>query len=96
MEFAKDEASQKLLRLVDAPGAMSKPFSMPPGVDESRVQVMRTALFATFQDPMFLEEAKAMKLDFQPKTAAEIQDVLNEVLATRPDIAAKYRQIVQP
>ena len=43
-----------------------------------------------------LEEAKAMKLDFQPKTAAEIETVLNEVLATPPDIAAKYRQIVQP
>ncbi len=46
--------------------------------------------------PMFLEEAKAMKLEFQPKTAAEIQKVLNDVLATPPDIAAKYRQIVQP
>ncbi len=96
MEFAKDEDSKKLLRLVDAPGAMSKPFSMPPGVDEAKVQVMRTALFDTFKDPKFLEEAKAMKLDFQPKTAAEIQQVLNEVLATPPDIAAKYRQIVQP
>jgi len=96
IEYAKDEDSRKLLRLVDAPGAMSKPFSMPPGVDAAKVEVMRTALFDTFKDPKFIEEATAMKLDFQPKTAAEIQDVLNEVLATPPDIAAKYRQIVQP
>ena len=96
MEYAKDEDSKRLLRLVDAPGAMSKPFSMPPGVDEARVQVMRTALFATFQDPKFLDEAKVMRLEFHPKTAAEILEVLNEVLATPPAIAAKYRQIVQP
>ena len=96
MDYAVDEASKQLLRLVDAPGAMSKPFSMPPGVESSKVELMRTALFATFADPMFLDEAKAMKLDFQPKTAAEIQTVLNDVLATPPDIAAKYRQIVQP
>ena len=96
LEFAKDEDSRTLLRLVDAPGAMAKPFALPPGVDASRVQVMRSALSATYQDPAFLEEARAMKLEFQPKTPTEIQQVLNEVLATPPDIAAKYRQIIQP
>lgn len=96
LEFAKDEGSKALLRLVDAPGAMSKPFTLPPGVDESRVQVMRNALMATYQDPAFLEEAKALRLEFQPKDASEIQKVLSEVLATTPDIAAKYQKIIQP
>jgi tripartite-type tricarboxylate transporter receptor subunit TctC len=96
LEFAKDEESKTMLRLVDAPGAMAKPFALPPGVDESRVQVMRNALLATYRDPVFLQEAKAMRLEFQPKTASEIQQVLNEVLATPPEIAAKYRHIIQP
>ena len=96
LDFAKDEGSRILLRLVDAPGAMSKPFTLPPGVDESRVQVMRSALMATYHDPAFLEEAKALRLEFQPKSAVEIQKVLNEVLATPPDIAAKYQKIIQP
>ena len=96
MEFAKDEDSRALLRLVDAPGAMSKPFSMPPNVDAGRVELMRRALMDTYRDADFLAEAKAMKLDFQPKTAEEIQQVLNDVLATPPDIAAQYRQIIQP
>ena len=96
LEFAKDEGSRILLRMVDAPGAMSKPFTLPPGVDETRVQVMRRALQATYHDPAFIEEAKALKLEFQPKTAIEIQKILDEVLSTPPDIAAKYRQIIQP
>jgi hypothetical protein len=37
-----------------------------------------------------------MRLDFEPKTVREIHQVLSEVLATPPDIAAKYRQIIQP
>jgi hypothetical protein len=65
-------------------------------VDDTRVQVMRNALLATYRDPVFLQEAKAMRLEFQPKTASEIQQVLNEVLATPPEIAAKYRHIIQP
>jgi tripartite-type tricarboxylate transporter receptor subunit TctC len=96
LEFAKDEDSKTLLRLVDAPGAMAKPFALPPGVDPARVQVMRDALQATYRDPAFLQEAKVMNLEFQPKTADQIQQVLSEVLATPPEIAAKYRQIIQP
>jgi hypothetical protein len=96
LEFARDEDSKTLLRLVDAPGAMAKPFALPPGVDARRVAVMREALAATYTDPMFLQEAAAMNLEFQPKDADQIQAILNEVLATPPEIAAKYRQIIQP
>ena len=96
LEFARDEASRVLLRLLDAPSSISKPFALPPDVDEHRVRVMRYALWATYHDPAFLAEAAAMRLDFQPKTVREIQHVLSEVLATPPDIAAKYRQIIQP
>jgi hypothetical protein len=31
-----------------------------------------------------------------PKTADQIRQILDEVLATPPAIAAKYRQIIQP
>jgi tripartite-type tricarboxylate transporter receptor subunit TctC len=95
-EFAKDEESKTMLRLVDAPGAMAKAFVVPPGVDAGRVQVLRAALQATYKDPAFLEEAAAMKLDIQPKTAEEIQQLLNEVLSTPPELAAKYKKIVEP
>ncbi|MBI2189456.1 MAG: hypothetical protein HYU37_20355 [Acidobacteria bacterium] len=96
MEFAKDETSRTLLRLVDAPGAMAKPFTLPPGVDSARVEIMRQALAATYRDAAFLDEARTMKLQFQPKDAAQIQEILNDVLATPPDVAAKYREIIQP
>ena len=96
IEFAKDEESGRLLRLVDAPGAMAKPFTLPPGVDAARVDAMRTALVATYHDAALLDEARAMKLEFQPKTAAQIREILDEVLATPPAVAAKYREIIQP
>ena len=96
MEFARDDVSRTLLRLVDAPAAMAKPFAAPHGVDPARVELLRTALQATYRDAAFLEEARAMRLEFQPKDATEIQQILSEVLATPPDVAAKYREIIQP
>jgi tripartite-type tricarboxylate transporter receptor subunit TctC len=96
IEFAKDETSKTLLRLVEAPGAIAKPFALPPGVDPVRVQVLRAALLATYQDPEFLREAAAMNLDFRPKTAAEIQQILDEVLSAAPDVVARMKEIVAP
>jgi len=96
IDFAKDEDSKTLLRLVDAPGAMAKPFALPPGVDPGRVAILRAALAANYVDPQFLQEATAMNLEFQPKTPEQIQQILAEVLATPPETAAKYRQIIQP
>jgi len=96
LEFAKDKVSEMILRMVDAPGAMAKPFALPPGADQSRVQVLRDALLATYQDPAFLAEARVMKLEFHPKTSAEIRQILDEVLAAPRDIAVKYRQIIAP
>jgi hypothetical protein len=96
LQFAGTEEDKTMLRLVDAPGAMAKPFALPPGVEESRVRVMRAALMATYRDPAFLEEAHALKLEFQPKTAAEIQTLLTEVLSTPRDVAMKYGQIIAP
>ena len=96
IDFARDEKSMALLRLLDAPSSISKPFALPPDVDPDRVRVLRDALSATYRDPLFLREAAVMRLDFQPRTADEIHRVLSEVLATPPDIAAKYRQTIQP
>lgn len=96
LEFAEDETSRILLRLLDAPSAMAKPFALPPGVDEPRVRIMRYALAATYRDPAFLAEAETMRLHFEPKTAPEIDQVLLEVLATPPEVTARYRQIIQP
>jgi tripartite-type tricarboxylate transporter receptor subunit TctC len=96
LEFARDDVSRTLLRLVDAPAAMAKPFALPPGVDPARVEMLRAALAATYRDAAFLAEARAMKLEFQPKDAGQIQQILTDVLATPPDVAAKYREIIQP
>jgi hypothetical protein len=93
LEFAKDERSEALLRLIDASGEMSKPFAAPPGADAGRVRVLREALLATYQDPAFLAEAKTMKLDFEPKKAADIQKVVQQVLSSPESVVAEYRQI---
>jgi tripartite-type tricarboxylate transporter receptor subunit TctC len=96
VDFAKDEESRVLLRLVNAPGAISKPFVFPPAVSDDRVEIMRGALMAAYRDPELVAEAKTLRLDLQPKPAAEVQQILDEVLATSPETASKYKKIMGP
>jgi hypothetical protein len=37
-----------------------------------------------------------MNLVFQPKTAAEIEHLINEVLSAPPDVVARMKEIVAP
>jgi hypothetical protein len=75
---------------------MAKPFALPPGVDPERVEVLRWALLSTYQDATFRSEAAAMNLHFLPKTAPEIQNILDEVLATPPDVVEQLKKVVAP
>jgi tripartite-type tricarboxylate transporter receptor subunit TctC len=96
VEFARDEDSRRMLRVLDAPAAMAKPFAMPPGVDAGRVALLRRAFQETYRDPEFLAEANAMHLHFQPNTPPQIQQIRTEVLSSPPDLAAKYKQAIAP
>jgi tripartite-type tricarboxylate transporter receptor subunit TctC len=93
-DFATDAESALVLKLVDAAGGMAKPFALPPGVDPARVEVLRRALSAAYDDPAFREEAKQMQLDFYPKTASEVRPIVDDVLSTPPNVVARYKRII--
>ena len=61
---------------------MAKPFALPPGVEPARSRSFAT-LSSDVPRSRLPEEARVMNLEFQPKTADQIQQVLGEVLATR-------------
>lgn len=96
LEFARDDEAKALLRLLAAPGEIAKPFVLPPGAPPARVQALQAALAETYRDPAFLAEAKTAKLDFTPKSPQQVAGILDEVLATPPDVARRYRQITNP
>jgi tripartite-type tricarboxylate transporter receptor subunit TctC len=57
---------------------------MPPGVPKDRVEILRKAFKATFEDPEFLAEAQKTKLELQYVGADEINGLVKEILDISP------------
>ena len=61
-----------------------RPWVAPPGVPQDRVETLRKAFKATFEDPEFLAEAKKTKLELEYVGADEINGLVKEILDTPP------------
>jgi tripartite-type tricarboxylate transporter receptor subunit TctC len=85
-EFAKDTHTKQVLELVVSHMAMDKPFLMPPGVPEDRVQVMRRAFQAAVTDPAFIAQAKRERVEIDPVTAERVNQVLDRAYAMPADV----------
>ena len=68
-----------------------RPWVMPPGVPQDRVEILRKAFKATFEDAEFLAEAKKTKLELEYVPANEINGLVQEIL----DISPKVREGLQ-
>ena len=65
---------------------ISRPFVGPPGVPPERTKALRDAFMATMRDADFLAEAGKMRLDIDPLSGAEIEDVLRKAAASPPEV----------
>jgi tripartite-type tricarboxylate transporter receptor subunit TctC len=85
-----------LMEAAFAPLALGRPYLMPPGTPPERVAAMQAALTATFKDPEFLADAKAVALDINaPRNGAELQAVVERAYATPPHIVERLRKLQQ-
>jgi tripartite-type tricarboxylate transporter receptor subunit TctC len=80
-EFAKDEMSLQVLRLLLAPQDMDRPFLVPPGVPKERVAALRTAFLAALNDPGFRADATRMGLEVAEVDGDKAARILNDVYA---------------
>jgi len=62
--------------------AIARPVAAPPGVPTDRIDILRRAFDATMADPMFLAEAERLKLEIDPLTGEQVQDIVRRVLGT--------------
>lgn len=95
LELAKTDADRSALELVIARLEYGRPYFVPPGVPDDRVQALRRAFDATMKDPEFLADAKKLSLEIDPITGEEAQKLIARVLATPEPIAARVRKALE-
>ncbi len=89
--YAEDIISDpKLLAIqkaVSSTLALGRPFMTPPGVPAERLAVLQKAFADTFNDPLFVADAK--KIGFQeitPQSGAELEKIIKDIYASPSDV----------
>jgi tripartite-type tricarboxylate transporter receptor subunit TctC len=96
LDLAKTEADRAALELVIARLEYGRPYFVPPGVPAERVQALRRAFDATMKDKEFLADAVKLKLEIDPLTGEQVQEVIGRVTGTPEPIAARVRKALEP
>ena len=90
-ELARTDEQRILLKLVSSPVALGRPFMTAPGVPADRVDMLRKAFNASMSDTDFLAEAATMQLDLNPLPGERVAEIVEESLATPPELVEKVR-----
>lgn len=79
-ELATDPNDRALIELAEAPMLMAYPFALPPGVPSDRVTLLQSAFEKTVVDPAYVTEMKAKRLEYSPRNAAELRQIIADIV----------------
>jgi tripartite-type tricarboxylate transporter receptor subunit TctC len=88
-DLAKEEDGKQMLNLYFAPQAMGRPFAAPPDIPADRRAALIKAFDSAMKDPDLLEEARRERMDIDPMTGREIDELLARLYAIPTDIVVK-------
>jgi hypothetical protein len=94
VDFAKSPFDKQVLNILIAPQYWGRPFALPPGVPQDRVDAIRTAFTEMTKDAGFLADAKKLDLDLAPITGQRMDEVLSQIYETPPAVIETTRQAI--
>jgi len=96
LDLMDNAADKILLQAASAPLVLGRPFAAPPGVPADRLDALRAAMMATFQDPAFRADCEQQRLDCSdPKSGEEIASLIRAAYGTPADIRKRLIDIYQ-
>jgi len=93
-DAARTPQERQLIELVVSGTQLGRPFATN-AAPADRVAVLRSAFSATMKDPEFLAEAKALGFEVDPVLGEKMQQIVEKVLATPKDVAAKAKGLLE-
>lgn len=92
-ELARDPAALTLVELAELPYQMSRPFVAPPGVPPDRARALQAAMMKVSQDPNYLAEAAALKLDVSPIDGDAVLRLIDGLAKSPPAVLERMRAL---
>lgn len=92
-ELAVSPEARALLAFIEAPLSIPFPYAMPPGVPADRAAAMRKAFDDVFATAAYRDDIVAQKLLHAPKSGADVEREVNELVQAPASVVARYREV---
>lgn len=93
-KFAKTEEQRQFMRFVFSSVEFGRPYVLPPGTPQDRVDMIRKAFAETVKDPEHVAEAEKMKLDVTYRPPADLERLATRLYETPAGVIEAVRKLV--
>lgn len=94
-DVAKTKEQQDVLQVLLAPAEIGRPIIMSKDVPADRIAYVRKMFLVTMKDPDFIADATKSKLEVDPVSGEEVQDMVAKLYAIAPETVAKAKQALE-
>jgi tripartite-type tricarboxylate transporter receptor subunit TctC len=77
-----------------AAGDFGRPMMATPGTPADRVKILRDAYVKTLSDPQVIEEAKKSRMDIDPASGEELEQLVKEIFGSPPEVVERVKKIL--
>ena len=95
LDAAKTEQDKAALRLVFSSQDVGRPWVAPEGVPEKTVAILRKAFDDTMNDAEFKADAAKRKLDLDPTSGKELQEVVENIFKTPAAVVERVKPFLE-
>ncbi len=95
IDAAKTPEDKAALRLVFSSQEVGRPWVAPDGVPEKTVAILRKAFDDTMADPEFKADAAKRKLDLEPTSGKDLQQVVEDIFKTPASVVERVKPFLQ-
>jgi len=93
-QYKVPENKRRLARVLLAAGDFGRPMMVTPGTPPARVKILRNAYVKTLSDPEALDEAKRGRMDVDPASGEELEQLVKEIFESPPEVVERVKKIL--
>lgn len=93
-ELVSDPAHKQAFDLISSGSMMGRSLAGSPGIPADRAKALREAFDKGMKDPEILDKAKAMKLDLEPGSGEELQNLVKRILGTPKPVVELVKKAI--
>ncbi len=94
VDLAKTPEDRQIVSFIASLGALGRGLALPPGAPKALSAALRKSFDALVTDPTFIAAALKRKLKVEPKSGAEVQKIVNDVLKMSPAVIKRARKAI--